>query len=74
MQSTFMYARFMYGLCKHLVPSGIVTVPLRYDALPDEVSKVDMKMAYGAEYGLAFAKMGISPYFYGYIRNGCMAW
>lgn len=35
---------------------------------------MDMKMAYGAEYGPAFAKMGIEPYFHGYIRNGCMAW
>jgi hypothetical protein len=51
------------------VKASIVTVAHRHESLSDEVSKVDMKMAYGAEYGTAFAKMGILPYFHGYIRN-----
>ena len=56
------------------VKASIITVAHKYEDLENEMSKVDMKMAYGAEYGPAFAKMGISPYFHGYIRNGCMAW
>ena len=56
------------------VKASIVTIAHRYEAISEETSKVDMKMAYGAEYGPAFAKLGISPYFHGYVRNGCMAW
>ena len=56
------------------VKASIVTVAHRYENLSEEASRVDMKMAYGAEYGPAFAKMGISPYFHGYVRSGCMAW
>jgi len=55
-----------------VVKASIVTIAHRYGVLSEETSKVDTKMAYGAEYGPAFAKMGISPYFHGYIRNGCM--
>jgi hypothetical protein len=56
------------------VKASIVTIAHKYETISEETIKVDMKMAYGAEYGPTFAKLGISPYFHGYIRNGCMAW
>jgi hypothetical protein len=56
------------------VKASVLTISHRYEDIEAETSRIDMKMAYGADYGPAFAKMNISPYFHGYIRNGCMAW
>ena len=52
----------------------MITIAHRYDDLENETSKIDMKMAYGAEYGPAFAKMNLSNFFHGYVRNACMPW